>query len=129
VSERLFHLVPAPLWDAHRARGGAWAPASLGTEGFVHLSTAEQLAGTLGVHFAAHAAVWLLEVELAPDDPALRREVSRDGMRFPHLYRALGPAEFVGSWLLERQPGNEWSLPALGVLPSEDDPRGQAPLC
>ena len=58
-------------------------------DGFVHLSTREQLPGTLEKHFAGERALWLAWCAFASDDPDLRWEASRGGALFPHLYRAL----------------------------------------
>jgi len=113
MSARLFHLVPRAAWEAHLAGGSAtWAPPSFASEGFVHLSFAEQLAGTLDVHFARHDAVWLLEVDRERVAPELRLEASRDAALFPHLYRALDEGDVIASWLVERTPGG-WQLPAF----------------
>ncbi len=56
-------------------------------DGFVHLSTREQLKGTLGKHFAGRGDLLVLGVDLPGFD--LRWEVSRGGALFPHLYEAL----------------------------------------
>lgn len=64
-------------------------------DGFIHLSSAEQVAGTLERHFAGEAGLVLAEVDVA-DDRALRWELSRGGAAFPHLYRPLLWADVVG---------------------------------
>lgn len=61
-------------------------------DGFIHLSTRAQLAGTLARHFAGDHG--LIAAELLLDgDPALRWELSRGGALFPHLYRPLFMAD------------------------------------
>lgn len=82
----VFKVVPAAMW---RAAPEPWsgAPVDL-RDGFVHLSAAGQVAGTLARHFTAEEGLLLLWV--APerlDD--LRWEVSRGGQPFPHLYGGL----------------------------------------
>jgi uncharacterized protein (DUF952 family) len=99
---RLFHFVLPDVWRDHVASGAAhFAPPSLAREGFVHLSYAHQLAGTLAVHFRGVDAVLALELTLA-DRTQLVDEPSRDGALFPHLYRALATAECTRAWHLER---------------------------
>jgi uncharacterized protein (DUF952 family) len=125
VAERLFHLVEPGAWSAAAPRE-AWAPASLAREGFVHLSLAHQLAGTLEAHFPAGEALWLLEVDPRPLGAGLRLEPSRDGALFPHLQRALRRAEILGHWRLGRDAAGRWRLPRLGPAASADAPQRSA---
>ncbi len=59
------------------------------TDGYVHLSTAEQLAKTLELHFAGETGLMILAVDDSPLGDALKWEPSRGGALFPHLYRPL----------------------------------------
>ncbi|WP_041527085.1 DUF952 domain-containing protein [Paracoccus aminophilus] len=74
--------------------GRTWgAPVDL-ADGYIHISTAEQLASTLAKHFAGEEGLHLLALEsetLAP----LKWEVSRGGALFPHLYRELLAADVL----------------------------------
>ncbi|MFT5354336.1 MAG: hypothetical protein ACI9KE_001541 [Polyangiales bacterium] len=57
-------------------------------DGFVHLSSADQVAGTAAKYFAGENVVLVaLSVESMGD--ALRYEESRGGALFPHLYGAM----------------------------------------
>ena len=56
-------------------------------DGFIHLSTSEQLKGTLEKYFKSKTQLYLLEVN--PDNLELLWEVSRNGQLFPHLYQPL----------------------------------------
>lgn len=55
-------------------------------DGYVHFSTAEQLAETLRLHFAGQGDLVLLAVRSADLGSDLVWEPSRGGMLFPHLY-------------------------------------------
>ncbi len=91
---RLFHLVRADGASIDLAPEtvlSSYQAASLETEGFVHLSFADQLAGTLETHFADADRVLLLELNRTSVLGDLRLEASRGGADFPHLYRALRP--------------------------------------
>lgn len=108
---RLFHLAPLEAWREHeRSLALEWRPASLAREGFLHLSFAEQLAGTLALHFAAARA--LAFVELHPERVAsdLRLEPARGGERFPHLYRPLRASDVRRVVAIERR-AHGWELP------------------
>ena len=82
-------------------------------DGFIHLSQAHQLAGTLAKHFAGQDKLMLLAFDAARLGPELRLELSRGGEPFPHLY---APLDFAA--LLWVEP---LSLDAQGrhVLPQE----------
>jgi len=125
MSARLFHFVAATDIDEFLSTGGAnWAPPSLASEGFLHLSFAEQLAGTLAVHFEAVDLVLLVEVDRDAVEDALKVEVSRGDQAFPHVYRALRAGEVLRTWRLERSSEEGWAAPALGAEASGDQPPG-----
>ena len=56
-------------------------------DGFIHLSTSEQLKETLEKHFKSKSPLYLLEIKT--DDLELVWELSRDNQLFPHLYKPL----------------------------------------
>lgn len=58
-------------------------------DGYVHLSTAEQLPGTLRLHFAGQSDLVLLAVRGADLGDQLVWEPSRGGQLFPHYYGEL----------------------------------------
>jgi uncharacterized protein (DUF952 family) len=75
-------------------------------DGFVHLSTGDQVGGTLARHFADAPIVHLIEVglEALPD---VRWELSRGGAAFPHVYGPLPWAAVRHERRLD-QPENGW---------------------
>lgn len=109
---RLYHLAPREDWAAFLARGGEWRPPSLDTAGFVHLSFAEQLEGTLELHFGRSTELELVEVAEPGVRADLALEPARGGARFPHLRRALRVADVVRTWPVVRR-GGAWRLPDL----------------
>ena len=58
-------------------------------DGFIHFSTAAQLAGTAAKHFAGATDLLLVAVDATALGQALKWEPSRGGDLFPHLYGAL----------------------------------------
>ena len=62
-------------------------------DGFVHLSTPEQVRETVERHFAGASDLWLLTLDAARLGSALRWEPSRGGALFPHLYAPLRLAD------------------------------------
>ncbi|TPE63319.1 DUF952 domain-containing protein [Sandaracinobacter neustonicus] len=91
----LFKIFRAREWVAFEADGRFEGSADDLRDGFIHLSAAAQLEGTLKRHFAGEGGLVLAEVDVA-DDPALKWEESRGGALFPHLYRPLLLADVVG---------------------------------
>jgi uncharacterized protein (DUF952 family) len=58
-------------------------------DGFIHFSTAEQLAETAAKHFAGRVDLLLIAVDAEALGENLRFEPSRGGALFPHLYAEL----------------------------------------
>ena len=85
----VYKVLTGEQWDALE-RAGEIAGARVDVaDGFVHLSTAEQLPGTLARHFAGQPGLMLLALEAVALGPALVWEPSRGGALFPHLYAPL----------------------------------------
>ncbi len=58
-------------------------------DGYIHFSTADQLAETLRLHFAGQGNLVVFSVRTYDLGTALRWEPSRGGQLFPHLYGEL----------------------------------------
>ncbi|MDB6452353.1 DUF952 domain-containing protein [Falsirhodobacter sp. 20TX0035] len=85
----IYKIFRRPEWDAFRASGKtAGAPVDL-ADGYIHISTREQVAETAAKHFGAEADLVLVALDDAALGPALHWEPSRGGQLFPHLYRDL----------------------------------------
>lgn len=79
-------IVSRQQWDQTRATG-VMPPSPIDiTDGYIHLSSAAQVPGTLAAHFAGRADLVVLYVRIADVREHLRWEVSRGGELFPHLY-------------------------------------------
>jgi uncharacterized protein (DUF952 family) len=90
----------------------AGAPVDL-ADGYIHLSTAEQLTGTVDKHFADQSDLWVAAVDLAAQDD-VRWEESRGGALFPHLYGTLLLETVIAYGPLERDPDGAVKLPVAG---------------
>lgn len=64
------------------------APIDL-ADGYVHMSTDDQLRETVDKHFAGQTDLHLARIDLTALGDAVRWEVSRGGALFPHLYAPL----------------------------------------
>src|SRR5579883_6886 len=83
----LFHITTREQWERARA-AGTYAPPSLATEGFIHLSYARQWPGAANRFYRGRSGLVLLAIDPARLGDAVRDELA-DGDMFPHLYAAL----------------------------------------
>ncbi|WP_033419194.1 DUF952 domain-containing protein [Pseudorhodobacter ferrugineus] len=91
----IFKIFRRPEWNDLRSLGEtAGAPIDL-ADGYVHFSTAAQVAKTAALHFADQSDLVLVAVEADGLGGALKWEPSRDGALFPHLYRHLRMADVL----------------------------------
>jgi uncharacterized protein (DUF952 family) len=97
----------AELLDTGRFAG---APVDL-ADGYIHLSTEAQLAGTIDKHFAGQADLFIATVDLAALGDAVRWEVSRGNALFPHIYAELPMAAVIAHGPLARRDDGGVILP------------------
>ncbi len=91
----IFKILRRSEWDAFRQAGETpGAPVDL-ADGYIHFSTAEQVAETAAKHFGAESDLVLVAVEADGLGAALKWEASRGNALFPHLYRPLRMADVV----------------------------------
>ena len=94
-------------------------------DGFIHLSTASQLAATLSFYFQDFEEVILLQLDLDKinKDKLLYEEpYPKEGKRksaFPHLYSELRTDQIENVWTLER---GAFNLPEEVLLQAENPP-------
>lgn len=96
-------------------RDGSFAGAPIDlTDGYIHLSTAEQLDETLAKHFAGQEDLHIAAVDLEAQGEALRWEPSRGGALFPHLYAPLLLETVIAYGPLARDADGAVKLPVAG---------------
>jgi len=92
-------------------------------DGFIHLSTAVQLAATLSLYFEASEQVFLLELNMEKIDKdkiIFEEPYPNNGIRksaFPHLYSELTTKQISNVWSLKR---GAFILPEEVLLKSEN---------
>lgn len=91
----------------------AGAPVDL-ADGYIHLSTADQLAETLAKHFAGQDGLWLAAVDLEALDETVKWEPSRGGALFPHIYGPLPLSAVISYGPLEYEHDGTLKLPVAG---------------
>jgi uncharacterized protein (DUF952 family) len=114
LPKTIFHICAEADWRTAQRDGVYRGSAAARADGFLHLSTAEQLAGSLAKHYPDPAGFVILSVRMAAlGDADVRWEPSRGGALFPHIYGelpieaviAVTPAE-EGARLAAAEPSN-----------------------
>jgi uncharacterized protein (DUF952 family) len=84
------------------------------TDGFIHLSTADQLTETVDKHFAGRDDLHVVAVDLDAHGDKVRFEPSRGGALFPHLYGPMLLEAVVAYSPLQRDADGHVRLPVTG---------------
>jgi uncharacterized protein (DUF952 family) len=85
----IYKICPAALWhEAERAGAFHGSPVDR-RDGYIHFSTADQVAATAERHFGGERDLVLVAVDAGALGGRLAWEPSRGGALFPHLYGAL----------------------------------------
>jgi len=101
VATRIYKICPAALWrEAERAGVFHGSAADL-RDGYIHFSTAGQVAETAAKHFAGERDLMLVTVDADALGDRLKWEPSRGGALFPHLY---GPLDLHAVRRVDRLP-------------------------
>jgi uncharacterized protein (DUF952 family) len=91
----IYKICPDMLWrQAEHAGVFRGAPVDL-ADGFIHFSTAAQVAETAAKHFAGQTDLLLMSVDSTRLGAQLKWEPSRGGALFPHLYGLLDLAAVI----------------------------------
>jgi uncharacterized protein (DUF952 family) len=92
-----FKILTSAQWDSWKVEGlFTGAPVDL-QDGFIHLSTADQVDETAAKHFAGQVGLVLAEIDLAALGDSVRWEPSRGGALFPHVYAAISLSAVLGA--------------------------------
>ena len=92
----VYKVAPRALHDASLAAGRFIGAPIDEKDGFIHLSTASQLAETLRLYFAGQSDLVVFSIRCADFGDTLKWELSRGGALFPHLYGEL-PMTRIGN--------------------------------
>jgi len=91
-----FKILTSEQWAQFEADGlFHGAPVDI-ADGYIHLSAADQLQGTLDKHFAGQEGLVIAEVDLVLLGDTVKWEAAREGALFPHIYGVLPIEAIVG---------------------------------
>ncbi len=109
-----YKVLTADQMAALEADGSfAGAPVDL-ADGYIHLSTFDQLTETVDRHFAGQDDLHVAEVDLDVLGDAVKWEESRGGQSFPHIYGALPLDAVVAYGPLHRDDAGRVQRPVAG---------------
>ena len=113
--EIIYHLILASDWEAAKATGEV-KPGSLAEEGFIHCSRDDAQALAVAKRlYAGQSVMVLLEVDTEKLLAPVKREASRSGEIYPHIYGPLNADAVVGVRPLELDVDGEFRLGARHV--------------
>ncbi|TGY88142.1 DUF952 domain-containing protein [Marinicauda algicola] len=112
MSDDILYRLADPASLARAALDGVFEGEAIDlADGFIHLSTRAQLAGTLESHFSHLTRLALAEIDARELGAALKWEKSRGGELFPHVYGTIPFAAIRTVHLMRRSEDAPWQLP------------------
>ena len=122
VGKNIYKILRTNEWEEASLTGSILSEVDT-KDGFIHLSTAVQLAATLSFFFKDSETVFLLQLDMEKIDInrlIYEEPYPNDGLRkgsFPHLYCELTTDQISMMWTIER---GAFSLPQEVILQAEN---------
>jgi uncharacterized protein (DUF952 family) len=121
MNEQVYKILTISEWKEAKALGEIETALDR-NDGFIHLSTAQQLAGTLAFYFKDFDSLILLQINTKDfkDEIIFEKAVptgDRSG-KFPHLYGILKVEKIINKWEIKR---DAFSLPDEIILKAENN--------
>lgn len=108
-----YKVLTADQMRALEADAFAGAPIDL-ADGYIHLSTRDQLTETVDRHFAGQSDLWVAAIDLDALGDSVKWEESRGGALFPHIYGTMPLDVVIAYGELERDDDGTVNLPVAG---------------
>jgi uncharacterized protein (DUF952 family) len=109
----IYKICERDLWRAAESGGSFLGTPVDAQDGFIHFSTAAQVAETASKHFALQTDLMLVAVDADVLGHSLKWEPSRGGALFPHLYGALPMTAVRWARPLPDEVGGRRDVPEL----------------
>lgn len=113
AGQRLYRLLPAADWRQAVADGAYCGAPHDTADGFIHLSTADQVEETAAKHYAGVPELMVLTVDSSRLDGELKWEPARGGELFPHLYGTVPLEAVLGAELVATDRDGAYTFPHL----------------
>ena len=109
----IYKICPASAWREAERQGVYRGSADDARDGYIHFSTAAQVAETARKFFTGQTGLFLIEVDVDALGSALRWERSRNDELFPHLYGELDLGAVNGVQDLPSRADGSHAIPEL----------------
>ena len=109
----IYKICDASAWREAERQGIYRGSADDARDGYIHFSTATQVAETARKFFTGQTGLFLVEVDTDVLGPALRWERSRNDELFPHLYGELDLGAVRGVQNLDTRADGTHAIPEL----------------
>ncbi|HEX7791196.1 MAG TPA: DUF952 domain-containing protein [Afipia sp.] len=109
----IYKVCSASAWREAERQGAYRGSADDRRDGFIHFSTASQLAATVAKHFAGQTGLFLIAVDAEVLGEMLKWEPSRGGELFPHLYGELDTGAVIEIRGLRTRSDGSHDIPEL----------------
>jgi len=112
TTKTAFRLATPDRWSQVMAEGRFTGDPHDVADGFIHLSAADQVEGTLIKHYNDHERLLLVEIDLTALGETVKWEKSRGGALFPHVYGEIPASAVRGLRHVRRNEEGDWILPS-----------------
>jgi uncharacterized protein (DUF952 family) len=109
----IYKICPASAWREAERQGVYRGSADDVRDGFIHFSTAAQVAETASKHYFGQTGLFLIAVDADALGEALRWEPSRNDELFPHLYGELDLGAVTGVLEMRARSDGSHDIPEL----------------
>ena len=110
---RIYKICDASDWREAERQGVYRGSADDARDGFIHFSSASQVAETARKHFSGQTGLFLIEVDADALGEALRWERSRNDELFPHLFGELDLGAVTAVFELRSRSDGTHDIPEL----------------
>ena len=109
----IYKICSASAWREAERQGVYRGSADDMRDGFIHFSTASQVAETARKHFFGQTGLFLVEIDADALGRRLRWERSRNNELFPHLYGELDLGTVRGVYSMHARSDGLHDIPEL----------------
>ncbi len=107
---KILHITQRQQWETAKNLG-TYRSETLGTEGFIHCSTATQAVGSANRFFQGQKNLVILVIDSDRVQPEIRYEGAENNNLFPHIYGELNIDAVVQAIDLESEADGSFLLP------------------
>ncbi len=109
----IYHITKRAAWKQAQ-QSGFYQGDTLASEGFIHCSTAEQVAQTANRFYHGQRGLLLLKIEPTKVAAEIKYEAAANGELFPHIYGPLNVEAVTQTFDFEPNAAGNFTGPIAG---------------